>query len=129
MSQSLRAPRLVAQAPSAIVRFEICRGADWNDCFQLRERGVPIDLTGRGIEIVIRPAYESDTLYAALSTGAGDLLLDDAETGKVQIYYPASKVDDFLPAGGWTHVARITDDGEFREIWRGPIIVLPARYE
>lgn len=128
MSQALRPPRLIARAPSSAVYFQICHGADWNDCAQLRELGVPINLTGCGIELVIRPTYEDPIRLASLTSGAGDILFDDPLTGKFQIYWEVGKVN-LLPAGRWVHVMRLTKAGEDREICRGPFEILPARYE
>ncbi len=127
MPSALRPPKLVARSISVGVQIEVAHHSDWNDSVQLREAGVPMDLTGATIELSVRPAYDDDFLALFLSSALGDVLMDDAGRGCLQIYVPGWRVAT-VPAGRWVFVMRILKAGEAREVARGPFIVHAARY-
>lgn len=127
MTQTLRAPKVFVHAPSAILRITVAHGEDLNESIQLLEPNVPMDLTGIGVELMVRTEHESDIPLAHLTSGAGDILFDDQAHGKLQIYYPYWLING-MPTGEWRFHMRLTAPSEAREIARGPFIVLPARY-
>lgn len=120
-------PRVYMRAHSAEVTFMISHGSDWNDAFQIRDNGVPFDLTNTQLELVVRPEHASDILLARLHTLLSTIIINEPVLGKVQIYYPFFYVD-LIPAGEWRYQFRMLNSGEAREISRGPLLVQPARY-
>lgn len=118
---------VIQKTISARAQIEVAHGSDWNDGVEIREGGLPLDLTGMAMELVVRPTHNHQTAIAELHTATGEILFSDAEAGLVQIYLPAWRVDA-LPIGVWTFHWRLLVPNEAREVARGPFLVHPARY-
>lgn len=123
----LTSGRLIERSVSCAARIEIAHGAVWDDAAQITESGVPMDLTSAILEVVIRPTYDDTILLAFLTSGAGDILIDDATHGKFSFAVSEGQVEA-IPAGAWVFVFRARLPGGPREIARGPILVHPAEY-
>jgi hypothetical protein len=122
---------MIADQHAAMVEFQIQQGSDWNDSFQILEAtdagNVPYPLTDCTIEMAIRPSYDHAAVIARLSTATGNLIIEDAAQGIVQIFVLGGTVASY-PAGRWTHVTRVLKAGEARALAYGPVIILPANY-
>jgi hypothetical protein len=126
--QLLKPPKTFFAAPSATIDIVVAHGSDWNDCFQLRQSGQPMDLTGMQVQVDVGTEHESDIRFLDIGSGAGSyVFIEDIIQGKVQIFYPHYLVD-LIPCGDWRVHARLLADGERREIFRGRFTVLPAEY-
>jgi hypothetical protein len=128
MGAVLKSPKVIVRAPSIEARIMLCRGADWNDSFQIKRGGIPLDLTDKAIQLVIAAEHDSTVPWLLIDSRLGDIFFgDDPLQGKVQIYVAAGRLDG-IPLGEWRHHSRIIADGESQELMRGPMIMLPARY-
>lgn len=111
--------------------WEITRTADWED-------GLPpiivgneaVDLTGKILELYIRPTYDHSVLLAKLSSfGEQGIVIDDAPGGLASFRLPRSELRELIPAGTWDQwllLKEPVDDEDgfaIREVWRGQLIV------
>lgn len=86
-----------------------------------------MNLTDKHLQLIISAEHDSEVPWLEIDSRLGDILFEDPLQGKVQIYVAAGRLDG-IPLGEWRHHCRILADGESRELMRGPMIMLPARY-
>lgn len=118
---------LTVQAPYTTENYEIVRDEDWvGPLPQILEDGTPVNLTGKTLELFVRPTFGYATALVKLSTATGEIVLDDAANGLASIDYPREDVIEFMPAGRWQWFVVLTDTGQRIELWRGYFIVHPG---
>lgn len=122
---------VAATAPFTRVKIDIAHDQDWYDELPqlLEDDGSPIDLTGAALSLTIRPVYDHALLIRELSTSNGGVVIDDHRLGLATLRLPRTAVTQ-IPVGAWDQFLVLDQPGRaprYREIWRGPLIVHPAR--
>jgi hypothetical protein len=126
------APRGVTSnaAPFAGWAWHIVHDADLNDPlpqFQNKD-GTPYNLTGKTVEIYIRPTYGHETLLRKLTSAAGaGVTVNDAVNGLCTAHLARSEIQTDIPVGEWNFFITVNNAGAFSEFARGPFIVHPGR--
>ena len=122
-----------SQAAFVVAECQIPQNEDWVDDLPILYDGDrPSDLTGKRVELYIRPVYDHAVLIKFLSTDNGGLIIDDAKEGMVSVYVPQAAVAA-MPLGTWDHfVIEVESDPvsgiERRtERFRGPLTIHPGR--
>lgn len=126
-----------AISPFFRVQIDIARDEDWYDPLpQLAEQdGTPIDLTGADLRLTIRPTFDHAVKLLELSADAG-VFFDDPARGLAHFAVTRADIQAALPlrpngeAASYDHFLVLDQPGRFpryREIWRGPLVVHPAR--
>lgn len=124
--------------PYTIANCSIVRDADWDDQmprFLDGDETEPTDLTGKTIEIYIRPVFDHSVLIKKLSTEAGTIIVDDPADGLASIFVDRAEVIADLPVGVWDWFCVESEATEadpadgFRSIerFRGRLTVHPGR--
>ena len=98
--------------------------AQWNEAFWLVRGTLPIDLTGKTLELYVRPRFDNVTLIHKLSSATGEIVIDSATKGAAHIFLAAADVAAVLPVGVWQQFLRLVNGpGDIEEIWRGQLTV------
>ena len=75
---------VLSAAPFTIVDWAISRAQDWYEALpQFLEGDAPTDLTGKRVEVFIRPTYDHAILLMKLSTEDGSISIDEASEGRM----------------------------------------------
>lgn len=122
-------------APQLIATVVVSHAEDWYDEVPtlIDDEGDPLDLSGVTFELAIRPDFDHATSIKLLTSTGGPttsgISIDDAAAGLVSIRLPRASVRTDLPVGEWRHVFTASGGalGGVREIWRGPLIVVPGK--
>ena len=129
------------QPPFTVARCEIAVSQDWFDPLpRFLEGGEPLNLTGKTIEIFIRPTYDHSILIMKLTTANQSIVIDDAPGGLASIRVSREVVAATLPllpngeAATYDHFCVLTEPFANsptgflrRELFRGPMVVRPGR--
>jgi hypothetical protein len=112
----------------------ITHAEDLNDPLPqfLAADGAPLNLTGKVVEIYIRPTYDHSTLIKKLtSTGSAGVIIDDAAQGLCTAFLARATVQADIPvstkAKDWDFFVVISDGGTYEEFARGPFYVHAGR--
>lgn len=116
--------------PFTTVEIEIRQDEDWDDSFRVvaldeSAAETAIDLTGALVELQILPAYGFGSPIVRLSTETFGVALDDPESGDFGIFVPQATVATW-PKGEWVHFVRYREAGLWKELWRGPLHIVPG---
>jgi hypothetical protein len=114
--------------PFNLLDIDISQDADWWDGFQIVEaEGDPLDLTGKTLELYIRPKWAHATLLKKLTTAGGaGILVDDASQGMASFFLDRGAILTDLPIGEWQQFLVLTEGAIQTEIWRGQMVVHPG---
>ena len=106
----------------------------WNEAFWLVEGNLPLDLTGKTIELYIRPRFDHATLIRKLTSaagvdpGCGEIIIDNATKGAAHIFVTAANVTAGIPVGVWDYFMRVVNTSDDIKEWRrGTLTVRPGR--
>jgi hypothetical protein len=98
--------------------------AQWNEAFWVVRGTLPIDLTGKTLELYVRPRFDNATLIRKLSSATGEIVIDNATKGSAHIFVTAANVAAGIPPGVWDQFLRLVNGaGDIEEIWRGRLTV------
>lgn len=127
-------PSVIVQPPYTQATIEIVHDADWDDPMPaILENGAPLNLTGKQLDLWIRPVYDHSVLLRRLSSAAslgGEIRFDNAAAGLASIYVPRVTVRTELPIGEWDHflvLQEVSGDTFYREVFRGRLKVWPGK--
>ena len=100
----------------------------WNEAFWLVEGNLPLDLTGKTIELYVRPRFDHAALIRKLSTATGEIIVDNATKGAAHIFVTAASVAATIPVGVWDYFMRVVNTSDDIKEWRrGTLTVRPGR--
>lgn len=132
-------------------KIEVHHGEDWYDPLPRLvdpmtvdpddpESGESYDITSVALTLIIRPSFNHLTRFIVISTnppsGTDYEIIKESPTGGLAaIFAPMEDVEELLPlsqTAGWRHFLRLSftdpDLGPVTKIlWKGPLIVFPAR--
>ena len=133
-------PTCAIVSQRSFVSIDIVLDADWEDPMPtLTQGGEPLDLTGKILELFVRPVYDYATLIVMLSSeddpAFSSIRIDDAAAGLATIYMPRNELIAAVPSGIWDHFLILKEpagggdaDGFLiTELWRGQLLVRPGR--
>lgn len=101
--------------------WDVVHDADLNDALPpLWYNGAPINLTGCGLAVFIRPTLDNTAYIAVLDST--HITINDAPNGLVTVFVPQATVESW-PIGEWEFFMRVTDGTKFAEVARGPFRV------
>ena len=115
-------------APLNLLDIDISQDADWNDGFVILEADdTPLDLTGKLLELYIRPTFAHTTLLKKLtSTASAGIVIDDPTGGMAYFFVDRAVILSELPIGDWQQFLVLTEGTTQTEIWRGQIRIHPG---
>lgn len=106
----------------------------WNEAFWLVEGNLPLNLTGKTIEIYIRPRFDHAVLIRKLTSatgtdpGSGEIVIDNAVKGAAHIFVTAANVAAGIPVGVWSYFMRVVSSSSDLKEWRrGTLTVRSGR--
>lgn len=122
---------VIATAPFTRVQIDIAHDQDWYDEIPqlLEEDGTPVDLRNAALTLTIRPVFDHSVKIAEISSNANYITLANAKFGLAVISVPRSVVTG-IPIGTWDQFLVLDQPDRtprYREVWRGPLLVHPAR--
>lgn len=110
------------------MRCDVARDCDWADPFPYLTDGMdPLDLTGKTLNLIVRPSFDHTTELLEISSNQGGISIDNAVMGLASIYVAQGTIEIALPIGEWVHFARLIEGSLVRELWRGPFVVHAGR--
>ena len=117
-------------SPFTLVEIEVLQDEDWDDSFRvsaLDEAGAEtaIDLTDALVELQIVPLYGYGRPIVTLSSTTIGIAIDDPATGDFGVFVPQATVAGW-PKGNWFHFVRYRENGLWKELWRGPLRIVPG---
>jgi hypothetical protein len=115
--------------------WHITHAEDLNDPLPqfLAADGGPLNLTGKVVDVYIRPTYDHSTLIKKLtSTASAGVIIDNAAQGLCTAFLARATVQADIPVssgkpGHWDFFVSITDTGTYEEFARGPFYVHAGR--
>lgn len=91
----------------------------WNEAFWLVEGNLPLDLTGKTIELYIRPRFDHSVLIRKLTSApGGEIIIDNATKGAAHIFVTAANVAANIPVGVWDYFMRVVNGPSDIVEWR-----------
>lgn len=101
----------------------------WNEAFWLVEGNLPLNLTGKTIELYIRPRFDHSVQIRKLTSApGGEIIVDNATKGAAHIFVTAANVASGIPIGVWDYFMRVVNtSADIKEWRRGTLTVRPGR--
>jgi hypothetical protein len=105
----------------SIVNITVENDADFYRVFQyITVAGVPIDLTGVALEMMLRRRAEDETALLRLATDTGELVLTDPINGFFSLLIRQLVLEQ-LGLGSFDHSNIMTRGGYKTKIWSGTL--------
>jgi hypothetical protein len=104
----------------AICNIIVENDADFYRVFQYQTvSGVPIDITGKSLWMMLRRRAEDDVADMRLGTDTGEIVLTDPVNGMFSIRIAQIQLER-LGLGDWDHSLIMTDESGYKlSIWTG----------
>jgi len=103
----------------AIVNITVDNDADFYRVFRYQTiSGVPIDITGASLVMMLRRHAEDIAAVMKLSTDTGEMVITDAVNGMFSVRIPQPELER-LATGDYAHSNVMTISGFKRSIWSG----------
>jgi hypothetical protein len=108
---------------SAIVNITVENDADFYRAFQYQTvSGVPIDLTGSALEMMLRWSAADETAVLRLGTDTGEFVLTDPVHGTFTLLISQSKLEQ-LALGTYDHSNIMSLGSGKTKIWSGQLTI------
>jgi hypothetical protein len=105
----------------AVVNITVDNDADFYRVFQYQTiRGVPIDITGATMEMMLRRHARDEVALMRLGTDTGEIVIVDAVQGKFSVRIAQAELER-LDLGEYAHSLIATIATYKRSIWKGTL--------